>query len=283
MNTLPDIYAYLDYRQYLRDAFAALKEARPELSYRAFAREAGYTSPNYLQFVIRGERDLSAAHVAGTVRALGLRKRKAEYLAALVDFNQARAHEDKNLQYRRLMRARPYAPSRSSEAAGKLEYRFFEKWHNPVIRELLVHRECNGNLEWIAGRIHPRVPLAEVERSVKLLEETGLVKKDETTGKWFQTETVLRTPSQVASLAAANYQRSMIRLGSEAIASFSPQERDVRSVTLGISKSTYRSIQRRMESMWNELMALAANPEPVEEVCQVNLQLFPLTKGESRE
>ncbi len=283
MNNLPDIYAYLDYRQYLRDAFTALQNSRPGLSYRGFARDAGYSSPNLLQLLIGGERDMNPIQIAGTVRVLGLRKGRAEYFAALVAFNQARTHEDKNLQYRRLMRARPYNLDRATESANKLEYRYFEKWYNPVVRELLVHRDFNGDMGWIADHIHPRISVSEVDRSVRLLEEIGFVKKDGNSGKWFQTETVIRTPSQVSSLAVANYQRAMFNLGSEAIEGFPQEQRELRSITLGISQKTYQSIQRRMDALWKELLSLAAGPEPVEEVCQVNLQLFPLTKGESHE
>jgi uncharacterized protein (TIGR02147 family) len=76
----PDIFAYLDYRKYLRDAFEAMKAAAQEgraaqkggakISYRSFAKEAGYSSPNLLQLILAGERDLAPAHVPGTVRAL---------------------------------------------------------------------------------------------------------------------------------------------------------------------------------------------------------------------
>ena len=38
--SLPDLYAYLDYRKYLEDWFDARKAANPRFSHRMFARRA---------------------------------------------------------------------------------------------------------------------------------------------------------------------------------------------------------------------------------------------------
>ena len=55
---LPSVYEYLDYRQFLRDHFAASKKAKPQYSFRYFSRRAGLSSSNFLKLVMDGKRNL---------------------------------------------------------------------------------------------------------------------------------------------------------------------------------------------------------------------------------
>ena len=72
-------------------------------------------------------------------------------------------------------------------------------------------------------------------------------------------------------------------MASEAIEEFPQEKRDLRSVTLGIPKSAYPSLKRKLEDFWRELLALAETKSEVEEVLQINLQMFPLTKPKGGE
>lgn len=271
----PDLFAYLDYRRFLKDAFAFLQVREPRFSYRSFAKAAGYTSPNFLQSVISGKRNLSPANLLGTVRALDLNKQESEFFLSLVGFTQARDFEEKNFHYQRMLRSRRYAVSKPIET-GRFEY--FHQWYHAAVRELAIHRDFTGDPAWIADRLHPRPTVPQVERSLELLQRLGLIRKEEASGRWSQSETVISTPAEVASLAAANYHRAMLKLASDAIEAFPQDQRDLRSVTLGIPSSAYPALKRKMEDFWMEILALCESQAGVEEVLQINLQLFPLTK-----
>jgi uncharacterized protein (TIGR02147 family) len=273
----PDLFTYLDYRAYLRDAFAAMKAKDRKTSFRSFAKEAGYTSPNFLQLVTSGKRNLSSANLPGTLRALGLNKQESEFFANMVGFEQAQGFEEKNFHYQRMLRSRRYADAKPVE---KGQYEYFEQWYHPAVREMLAHEGYDGNPAWIARRIHPGLTLAQVERSIELLSRLGMIARDATTGKWVQAEPLISTPAEVASLAVANYHRSVLKLASESIEAFEPDRRDLRAATLGIPKSAYPQVKRKMEELWREILALAQSGGKVEEVYQVNLQVFPLTKAE---
>lgn len=271
----PDIFAYLDYRKFLADAFAGLKAENPKASYRSFAKDAGYTSPNLLQLIIEGKRKLAQDQIPGTIRGLGLNKQQADFFTHLVGFDQAKGFEDKNFYYQKIVRSRRYADAKPIEK-GQFEY--FDQWYNPAVRELLTHKDFTGDLNWIARRIHPRVTLSQVEKSVELLQALGLIRREGNGGRFVQTDSIISTPAEVASLAVANYHRSVLKLASEAIEDFSQGQRDLRSVTLGIPKSAYPALKGKLENFWSDLLALSEAHSEVEEVLQINLQLFPLTK-----
>ena len=275
----PDLFVYLDYRKYLRDAFEAMKAKDRKTSFRSFAKEAGFTSPNFLQLVISGTRNLSSANLPGTLRALGLNKQESEFFANMVGFEQAEGFEEKNFHYQKMLRSRRYTETKPIE---KGQYEYLEQWYNPVVREMLSHTDFTGDPAWIARRIQPALTVAQVEKSIELLNGLGMIRRNETDGKWLQAEPVISTPSEVESLAVANYHRSVLKLASDSIDAFSSGERDLRAVTLGIPKSAYPQIKRKMEELWREILSLSQAGGKVEEVYQVNLQVFPLTRGEGR-
>ena len=54
LRTPADVYAYLDYRAFLRDFYAEKKANNPVFSYRSFSKRAGVASLNYLKLVVEG-------------------------------------------------------------------------------------------------------------------------------------------------------------------------------------------------------------------------------------
>ena len=302
----PDIFAYLDYRKYLRVAFEAMQAtasegrtaasekrgpkgrtapkakaagaSRIKISYRSFATEAGYSSPNLLQLIIAGDRDLAPALLPGTVRALKLNKQEAEFFADLVAFDRAEGFDEKTFHYQRMLRSRRHAEARPIE---KRQFEYLEQWYHPVVRELVAHPGFDGTPDWIARRIHPRITSPQADKSLQLLERLGLIRRDEATGKLIQADIQISTAPEVASLAVANYHRSVLKLAEGSIEAFEGDRRDLRAVTLGIPKDKFPELKRKLEAFWRDLIDMANETGPVEEVYQVNLQAFPLTLPEA--
>lgn len=275
----PDLFAYLDYRIYLKDAFTDRQVREPKFSYRAFGKLAGYPSPNLLQLLISGRRDLASAHLPGTVRALEMNKQEADFFGHLVGFNQAETFEEKNFHYQRMIRSRRYM---SVKPVEKGQFEYFDQWYHPVVRELLVHPGFDGSMAWIASRVSPSITVPQAEKSVELLESLGLIRRDSATARWVHADAVISTPSEVASLAVANYHRSILRLAADSIEAFGPERRDLRGVTLGIPRSAFPALKKRMEDFWRDLVALGEGQGQIDEVVQVSLQMFPLSRVSER-
>jgi uncharacterized protein (TIGR02147 family) len=53
-----EVFDYRDYRAYLRDVYQSRKSSEYGFSYRAFAKRAGLSAPNYLKLVAEGQRNL---------------------------------------------------------------------------------------------------------------------------------------------------------------------------------------------------------------------------------
>ena len=85
-----DVFAYSDYRAFLRDYYRARKAAGRGFSYRSFSRRAELRSPNYLKLVIDGERNLSADMAKRFASACGLQGDEERYFMDLVARNVER-------------------------------------------------------------------------------------------------------------------------------------------------------------------------------------------------
>ena len=102
------VFEYLDYRQYLKDFYAAQKAKSSAFSHRSFSRRAGLRSSNYLSLVMKGERDLSSEMAPRFAKACGLVKSEADFFCDLVAYGQAKTTDEKQRWHERLARFRKF-------------------------------------------------------------------------------------------------------------------------------------------------------------------------------
>src|SRR6185295_13705882 len=84
-----EIFEYDHYRKFLRDFYDSRNDTSEKLSFRHFARLAGFNSPSFLKMVIEGSRNLSHESIRKIAEALRLNKEETQYFTNLVLLNQA--------------------------------------------------------------------------------------------------------------------------------------------------------------------------------------------------
>lgn len=269
-----EITTYMDYREYLRDFFEQKKRELRFYSYRLFSQRAGLKSPNFLKLVIMGERNLSKQSVYKFAKALGINKKETEYFENLIFFNQSKTLEEKNYFLSKVMKYREKCDPKKIEEA---EFDYYSNWYNPVIRELACAVDFNGDYKRLAIAVIPAITPAEAANSLVLLQKLKFIVRNDD-GSFSKTSLSLTTGRQVRSVAVSNYHRSMIGLAGDALERFSAVERDITSLTLGVSEETRNTIVERLGALRLELLELAEQDENPEQVVQVNFQVFPLTR-----
>lgn len=273
---LPNIYDYMDYRAFLNDMFRFRKQKDSYFSYRYFSGKAGFSSPNFLKLVIDGKRNLTNISLAKVAKGFGLLKQEREFFENLVFMNQAKDHEEKNYYLKKVMSIKGYTKVRKIE---KKSYQYFSKWYNTAVREIIMFGGRDFTAEQVAETLNPRITPKEAEAAINLLMELGLIKKDKE-GLWEQSDPALSTGPEVKSLAIANFHREMLKLASESIERYQADERDISALTLRVNSASIAEIKRRIIQFRRELLELALDEEDTDQVIQVNLQAFPLTKKE---
>jgi uncharacterized protein (TIGR02147 family) len=272
---LPDLYAYSDYRLFLRDAYHTNKARQNAFSYRYLALKGGVNSSAFFKYVIEGKRNLSKNTVLKACLAFGLKDRDAEYFENLVFFNQARTIKEKNLYFDRLTRLRgDWVAKRVEES----QFEYYSAWYHSAVRELLVLAKTGHDPKTLSQLLLPSITPKQAQESVDLLHKLGLIRKD-AQGKWRQTDPVLTTGNQMASQAVINFQLMMLELAREAYDRCAPEERLMSSTTLSVSEAGVDLFKKKIRQLRAELLELARVEEKPNRVYQLNVNFFPTTRS----
>lgn len=273
---MPDLFAYLDYREYLRDAYAALKKHQRGFSYRAFSRKAGLRSPNFLKLVIDGDRNLGARSAAQFAKALELSTRESEFFRELVAFNQAATAADKNEHFERLGKHRRHRRVRKLE---RDMFEYLSHWYYPAIRELVTCDGFQDDPGWIAQQLRPSITQAQAQKAIDALLKLGLLVRDDA-GRLSQGEPLISTGPEVRSLAIRNFHRQMIGQAVAALESIPLEEREISGVTVAISAESFQTFKQKIHALRAELLELSSKETGPTRVVQFNFQAFPLASSQ---
>jgi uncharacterized protein (TIGR02147 family) len=272
--TQKSIFAFTDYRDFIRFYFSTRKRSNPAFSHRVFARQAGFKTSNFMHLVMAGKRNLTKDSMTKIAIAMKLKKREWEYLENLVFYCQSETVKDRELYLTRLNTIRKGA---FFKQLGGDHYEYIANWLNPVVRELAGISGRNVDESRISARIAAHVTPAEVRKSLNLLMRLGMLTRT-ADGGYKQTDSLLSTGPGITGIAAAQYHIGTMALAAEAIERFKSQEREFVGMTLGVSRQTFERIRERMWEFRQEVLAMADDPSP-EQVYQLSIQLFPMTKG----
>jgi uncharacterized protein (TIGR02147 family) len=267
------IYDYTDYRLYLRDYYEEQKAKNPAFSYRYFARKAGFNSSGLYKDIVDGRTGITRSLILRFATAMKLSPKQQEYFETMVYFNEARTVEEKKLYFERLMK---YHNSKAFRVDAS-QYEYYSKWYYIAIREILAIGNFKDDYAAIAQALNPTIRKEQAGKAIKVLKKLGLIQKDKS-GYYKAVDKILTTGTEIKSLAIANFQKTMMDLAKDAIDRHSAQNRNISTVTFSVSKDTYNDIKAELDTCRKRILSMVERSENGDRVCQLNIQLFPLTK-----
>ncbi|MDR1812786.1 MAG: TIGR02147 family protein [Candidatus Fibromonas sp.] len=269
---MPSVFAYSDYRAFMRDAFAE-KKASSRFSWREFAKRAGYASPVFLKLVAEEKSSLSAEGIERVGLALGLTDKEQEFFRILVPFT----HETNNAKKQKLFNEmRKIAVLCKNHVIEANLYDYYKEWYHSVIRELAPNVSSESE---ISKLLVPKIPVPQVKASIALLLKLGLLERD-SQGKYHQTGKHLTTGENINSMAVRKHHENMGALGVAALEAVSKEERDISGITMGLSKEGFEAVKMEIANFRRRIREIAVQSESEDEsVYRINLQLFPLSKA----
>jgi len=273
-----EVFQYTDYRSFLRDYYQQQKDAGRGFSYRVFARRVGLGSPGYLKRVIEGERSLTPEMTRRFAEGCRLSGEAATYFCHLVAFTQARSSVERQEHYQKMVGMRGF---QLNHTLAREETRYHSRWYIPAVRELVSHTDFVEDPAWIAGALNPTISKAEARKALNTLLELGLLQRN-SKGQLVQTTAVVTTEDEVRAVHVATYHREMMHRASASIDLFPSESRDISAVTLGLSARGLARVKAKIQRFRRELLELGAAETTVEQVIQVNFQLFPLSQTTKR-
>ncbi|MCQ2106817.1 MAG: TIGR02147 family protein [Fibrobacter sp.] len=268
------ITEYRDYRCYMQDFYNERKRS-VSFTWREFAQLAGFTSPTYLKLVCEGKSNLSEVGVEKVASAMSLGGFELVYFRYLVRFGQAKSDDDRKAAFASMS---DIAKAHKIRVVDSDAFTYFESWKNPVIRELVAMMP-GATPEALAEMCWQPVTSDEVRKSLDFMVEVGLLKQ-KSENEYVQVDKALVSNSEAMPVAVRSMHREMAGYAQKAIDEFDVNERNFTGVTMGIDRSSYEQIVRELESCRRKIVAIANSSQKPDRVYRVNLQLFPLTKGE---
>lgn len=265
------VFDYSDYRQFLRDKFAELKDKNRTFTYRFIATQAGLRSPGFLTQVFQGKSNLTQEMGQKIARIFGLTKMEIRFFRQLVGFSQAGTHEEKR-QYFHKMTAFQKARSRLVSPGA---YELYDHWYYTAIRALLHYYDFKGDFKALAKKISPSITPLEAKKAIKVLEQLGFIALNDQ-GRYVLTQKHITSGLETNSVLVNNFLVNTLDLGKDAFYRFPKEKRNFSALTLSVSQRGYAAILERIAQCRKEIIEIADQDQDVDRVYQANFQLFPL-------
>ena len=272
--SMPDVLQYTNYRVFLHDYYAYKKSTSAVFSLRFFAAKAGLSSHAHLKLVMDGKRNITKNTVVKIIQGLNLADERATYFENLVFFNQAKTDKEKAFYYGKLVKSTPGSRLHKMDQA---HFRIFTEWYHSVIREMVELRGFNPAPEWISRRLGGTITPAQAAESLNLLSSLGLISR--TANGYSQAQSLITTDDEVSDLLVKQDHRQMLDQAKDSMENVPAEKRDISAVTFAIQRKDFPALKKHLQLMRKELLDFSSESGTGEDVVQVNIQLFPLTRG----
>ena len=271
------VYEYFDYRKLLKDLFEAQKDQNRYFSYRVLADIVGFTSAGFFTKILQGVVNISSQKALAFAKAFHLTKLETRYFEILVAFNQAKTHEERRYYFEQLITARRTKVNTLTAE----QYELFSEWYYVVIREILDFYPVNSNFKELGNMLQPAIQAPDAKRAMETLERLGLIKKN-SSGYYERTSEVLSTGESWMSVAITNFQLNTADLAKDAIQNVPKDAREISTLTLSISQTTFETMREKVRALRRELLEIAKKDTQADRIYQVNMHFFPVAKPYNR-
>lgn len=264
----PDIFNYLDFREYLRDTID-FRRAHAAFSNRTFSRRVGFNSASFLRMVLQGKRNIRLESALRIAEGLNLNEEERQFFENLVRFGQAR---DETTKEKHFLEITKYRKLHSVSHAPAEQYESIADWYSLAILEGLGTRWREKSTSQMAECLG--IAESDVLDSLQLLEKLKLIEKDEL--GYRRKHPRLAAPVELKNGKAKLFHKQVSERAIEALSKVDAEFRDFGSITLALSDEKFQEVRARLIQIRKELSALYSQDANPKRVWQVNLQLFPL-------
>ncbi len=268
----PSIFRYFDFREYLRQAYAAEKSRNPVFSHRFIARELGSRSPSFFNDILNGRQLPSMAQSRGFVRLFRMTRKEAEHFEDMVLYAQAKTEKEKAACLAKLV-SQTDASGHAVHEMFQKEY--FKKWYYAAVRELLGVYDFRGDYAELASLLEPALTIGEALDAIQVLLHLKLIRKA-SQGRFERTARFMGVLDSSRAECIRPALHASLELAQRALDAHPPASRPFSSLTVGISAEAVARIDREAHAFRQRILEIASENDG-NQVYQLNLQLFPLS------
>ncbi|MCB0347758.1 MAG: TIGR02147 family protein [Bdellovibrionales bacterium] len=278
LASLPRVFDYIDFKEFLKDYYLFKKKVLPAFSFGQFAKKARIPTRNYLKRVMDGERPLSNENLPKFIIALDLNAKESSYFEALVHYSQAKDPLIKKYYFEQLRNASSGVKG-SYIDVNSAHYEIFQNWYVIPVYEYFSLPEASQDIKVIARQFKDKISTKEIKDAIDLLVEVEFLCIDPDTGRVKKNVENIRCENDLMNMAVRNYHQKMLEMTSQSVATDGVNDRDLRAISIAVNKEAFVKIKKELEDFMRHLnqkysMAVA------EKNClvQLNSQLIQLTE-----
>ncbi len=268
-----NIFGYYNYRTFLKDYYEYRKSKNPSFSYRAFVTKAGLKSSGIYLDIVRGRRRLTINSLQSFGGAMKLDEKELRYFTLMMQFTDAKTHEAKQNIFEEMTAMLP----KSKRKVTRAQRAYYENWYVIALREALSVINVDTNYQDLASFLNPRVSVAKVKHSMNLLQELDLIEKS--TGFW-RSKNGRIEGDHIDTLTMHNLQKQFIELSKESLNTFTKEKRNISGTTMSISEEGIARMIHKIDAFRSEAHELIVSDTNENQVYQLNVQFYPLSKEE---
>lgn len=265
-----NVFEYLDYRAFLREAHEAIKKQKPIFSIRYISGKVGL-NPGYIAKVLNGQVHLGIKNISAFSKVFGLEGKEQEYFEELVHFGRAKNESEIEQRFEKLQSIK--GVEFRTVADDNVE--FYQNWYHMAIRSLVSIYPFDGkNFRKLGSLISPPISGKQAKESIQLLENLKMIYQDEN-GIYTVSEQFISTGDKWMSPFIRNYQKKTMELAANSLDIHSKSMRDISTATICYSAKDMPFLQERVNLFRQELMRMSENIEDHDTVMQINIQVIP--------
>jgi uncharacterized protein (TIGR02147 family) len=268
---MPDIYSYLDYRDFLREAYEERRKVQPIFSYRYIGNKVGMDN-SYLTRLFQKKVHIGTAAIAKMASIYALTAAQEEFFNCLIGFNKARTEAEARTFHDQLLRLRGVGYRTVHEE----QQVYFSRWIHVALRCLVGFQAFDGDYDRLGSLLVPSVPGDEVKQSLFLLERLGMIRRN--LDGFEVLDTHLHSGNEWTSNAILGFQKESIALAADALVNQHSSVRDISTMTMDINLASLGEVRTLVREFQENMARIVDSSGPSNCVYQLNVQLFPLSK-----
>ena len=273
---MKDIYEYLDYRKYLSDFFAEQRTKTPFFSFRYVEKRVGVDASN-LSKIIQGKRHITDGAFKNFVLLLKLDVHQEEFFRLLVLFSRSRSASKSRDYFEQIMGFN----SVMAQQVSLDRFEYYRHWYYSAILALLYYFPVKKNeYELMAAQLEPPILASQAQEAVELLLRLKFITIN--SDKQFEhTDDIITSGEQWKSIAVESFQKQTLELALRSLTEMGRNERHISTLTVTLSEDSYSRIRDITAEYRKAVLKAVAESDTTDQVYQINLQLFPLSKKRS--
>lgn len=270
MSALLDSNSILDALRALYRPPAAKKPRSTAI----ISRKLGYSSPRFLEMILKGDRSPSLDFLARTGDYFSLSDAERGFLELLAQKEKLRARGRPVGEVER----RIQGLKRKMVSVKFIEPHFFtlfSDWYCLVIKQLLQNSDQGHTVEELVRKLKGKVTAPEAEKALHALIHLGLASRSDDRFVSLSRDSMYTRPD-LPSTAVRKHHRQMMERAIEALEEQGVSEREMISLTFSCAPESLPKLKEALRRFRDEVDAEFSRPGG--QIYQLNLQLFSHTR-----